>query len=353
MRRSDFDFALPDELIAQRPLPERSASRLLVCMGAALGDRRFVELPSLLRAGDLLIFNDTRVINARLFGIKETGGSVEILVERIEGARRARVQMRASHPPRDGSRIRFGSDGESSVATVVSRDDDFYLLEFDADLERVLEIHGRLPLPPYIEHVPDAIDAERYQTIWAREPGAVAAPTAGLHFDRAMLDALDARGVNTATLTLHVGAGTFVPVRVEQLSDHVMHEEHYTIPRALIEAIEATGARGGRIIAVGTTTLRALESSSDTRGKLREGPGSTRLFITPGYVFKTVDLLITNFHLPRSTLLMLVSAFAGLERIRDAYRHAIEQRYRFFSYGDAMLIEPSSNARPVNKQQCR
>ncbi len=347
LRRSDFNFELPDELIAQHPLPKRSASRLLVCANGQLDDRRIVELPSLLRAGDLLVFNDTRVINARLFGIKETGGRVEILVERIESARRARVQLRASHAPKDGSRIRFGSEeGSPCVAIVAARDGDFYLLDFDADLDGVLQTHGRLPLPPYIEHVPDAIDSERYQTIWAREPGAVAAPTAGLHFDEAMLTALAARGISTATLTLHVGAGTFVPVRVDDLSEHVMHEERYTIPPTLIAAVAATRARKGRIAAVGTTTLRALESASDGNGNIREGPGATRLFITPGYRFKTIDLLITNFHLPQSTLLMLVSAFAGLERIRAAYSHAIEQRYRFFSYGDAMLIEPSFDARP-------
>ena len=345
MRRCDFDYQLPDELIAQYPLPERSASRLLVCSGDALTDSGFAELPSLLRAGDLLVFNDTRVINARLFGTKETGGRVEILVERIEGMRRARAQVRASHPPRDGSRIRFESDGKSCVATVVSRMDDFYVLDFDDELEHVLQMHGQLPLPPYIDHTPDSIDMERYQTIWAREPGAVAAPTAGLHFDRAMLDALAARGVSTASLTLHVGAGTFLPVRVDDLAKHVMHEERYTIPSALIDAIAAARERSGRVVAVGTTTLRALESATDTDGNLREGAGATRLFITPGYAFKAVDLLITNFHLPQSTLLMLVSAFAGVERIRDAYRHAIEQRYRFFSYGDAMLIEPSRMVR--------
>ncbi len=346
MRRSDFDYELPDELIAQHPLPLRSASRLLVCTVDGTEDRLFAELPSLLRAGDLLVFNDTRVINARLFGVKETGGRVEILVERIEGARRARVQLRASHAPRNGSRIAFGSDDAPCAATVVARDGDFYLLDFDDDLELVLEAHGRLPLPPYIEHAPDTIDAERYQTIWAREPGAVAAPTAGLHFDSAMLGALAARGIMTATLTLHVGAGTFVPVRVDDLSEHVMHEERYAIPRALIDAVAATRDRGGRVVAVGTTTLRALESATDGEGELREGDSATSLFITPGYVFKSVDLLITNFHLPQSTLLMLVSAFAGLERIRAAYRHAIAQRYRFFSYGDAMLIEPSRHARP-------
>jgi len=346
LRRTDFDFDLPDALIAQHPLPQRSASRLLALTAGALADRRIDELPSLLRAGDLLVFNDTRVIKARLFGTKASGGRVEVLVERLEGARRARVQVRSSHSPKPGSALRFGDDGEHVTASVMGREGEFFVLEFDRDLDGVLERHGHLPLPPYIAHAADAVDAERYQTVWAKVPGAVAAPTAGLHFDAPLLDAIAARGIATATLTLHVGAGTFVPVRVDDLAEHVMHEERYTIPPALIAAIDATRARGGRVVAVGTTSLRALESASDEQGRLREGESGTRLFITPGYRFKVVDLLLTNFHLPESTLLMLVSAFAGVERIRDAYRHAIEQRYRFFSYGDAMLIEPSRDARP-------
>ena len=340
MRRSDFDFDLPDALIAQHPLPQRSASRLLTLTADGLGDRRIDELPSLLRAGDLLVFNDTRVIKARLFGVKASGGRVEVLVERLEGARRARVQLRSSHSPKAGSALRFGDDGDRATASVMGRDGEFFVLEFDRDLEGVLERHGQLPLPPYIAHAADAIDAERYQTVWAKVPGAVAAPTAGLHFDAALLDAIAAHGIETATLTLHVGAGTFVPVRVDDLADHVMHEERYTIPPTLIAAIDATRARGGRVVAVGTTSLRALESASDEQGLLRAGESGTRLFIAPGYRFKVVDLLLTNFHLPESTLLMLVSAFAGVERIRDAYGHAIAQRYRFFSYGDAMLIQP-------------
>ncbi len=340
MRRTDFDFELPDDLIAQHPLPQRSASRLLTLSGDALGDRRIGELPSLLREGDLLVFNDTRVIKARLFGLKASGGRVEVLVERLEGARRARVQLRSSHSPKAGSALRFGDDGERVTASVMGREGEFFVLEFDRDLDGVLERHGHLPLPPYIEHAADVIDDERYQTVWAKVPGAVAAPTAGLHFDVALLDAIAARGIETATLTLHVGAGTFVPVRVDDLSEHVMHEERYTIPRSLIDAIEATRARDGRVVAVGTTSLRALESASDDAGQLHEGEAGTRLFITPGYRFKVVDLLLTNFHLPQSTLLMLVSAFAGVDRIRAAYRHAIERRYRFFSYGDAMLIQP-------------
>ena len=340
LRRTDFDFELPADLIAQRPLPQRSASRLLTLTGDAFGDRLITELPKLLRPGDLMVFNDTRVIKARLFGTKASGGRVEVLVERLEGPRLARVQLRSSHSPKPGTSLTFGTPEDPVAATVQGREGEFFVLAFDRDLDRVLERHGHLPLPPYITHADDADDAERYQTLWAKTPGAVAAPTAGLHFDAPLLAAIEARGIATATLTLHVGAGTFVPVRVDDLSEHVMHEERYTIPGTLIEAVAATRARGGRVVAVGTTSLRALESASDDDGRLKEGESGTRLFITPGYRFKVVDVLVTNFHLPQSTLLMLVSAFAGVERIRAAYRHAIEQRYRFFSYGDAMLIEP-------------
>lgn len=346
MRRTDFDFDLPEALIAQHPLAERSASRLLTLTGDALADRMIVDLPSLLRPGDLLVFNDTRVIKARLFGQKASGGRVEVLVERIESARRARVQLRSSHSPKAGSALRFGDGSDPVTASVTGRAGEFFVLEFDRDLDGVLERHGQLPLPPYIDHAAEAIDAERYQTVWAKVPGAVAAPTAGLHFDTALLEALAAHGVGTATLTLHVGAGTFVPVRVDDLADHVMHEERYTIPPALIDAIDATRARGGRVVAVGTTSLRALESASDEHGRLRPGESDTRLFITPGYRFKVVDVLLTNFHLPQSTLLMLVSAFAGVDAIRAAYRHAITARYRFFSYGDAMLIQPGVRSAP-------
>lgn len=349
MRRTDFDFELPAELIAQHPLTQRSAGRLLWLEGTGCRDRRVADLPALLRDGDLLVFNDTRVIKARLFGRKASGGQVEVLVERIDGARRARVQLRASRSPKPGARLCFGDDDWPVGAEVVGRERDFFVVEFDHDVDAVLERLGRLPLPPYIEHPADAVDAERYQTIWACSPGAVAAPTAGLHFDAALLAALHGRGIRTATLTLHVGAGTFMPVRVDDLSQHVMHEERYTVPRALIDAVDATRARDGRVVAVGTTSLRALESCADADGRLREGEAVTRLFITPGYRFRVVDRLFTNFHLPQSTLLMLVSAFAGIERIRAAYRHAIEQRYRFFSYGDAMLIEPSVDACPEHR----
>jgi S-adenosylmethionine:tRNA ribosyltransferase-isomerase len=345
LRRTDFDFELPPELIAQHPLGERSASRLLWSREDGLADRRIVDLPNLLEPGDLLVFNDTRVIKARLFGRKASGGRVEVLVERIEGPRRARVQMRASHNPKVGTSLFFGAEDDPVVATMGGRIDDFFVLEFDRDLDGVLEAHGHVPLPPYITHADDADDAERYQTIWAREPGAVAAPTAGLHFDEALMSSFAARGIGTAALTLHVGAGTFVPVRVDELADHVMHEERYAITGSLIDAIATTRTNGGRVVAIGTTTLRALESAADETGALREGTGATRLFITPGYRFRVVDRLVTNFHLPQSTLLMLVSAFAGVERIRAAYRHAVAARYRFFSYGDAMLLEPQPSAR--------
>ena len=341
LRRTDFDFDLPDDLVAQHPLAERSASRLLWSRDDGLEDRRITDLPALLDPDDLLVFNDTRVLKARLVGTKASGGRVEALVERIEGPRRARVQLRASHNPKPGSTMTFGAGDATSTATMVERVDDFFVLGFDRDVDEVLESQGSLPLPPYITHAPDALDAERYQTVWARVPGAVAAPTAGLHFDHALLAALAARGVRSAALTLHVGAGTFVPVRVDDLSQHVMHEERYDIPRTLVDAIDETRRRGGRVVAVGTTSLRALESSVDADGRVQAGARGTRLFITPGHRFRVVDRLVTNFHLPQSTLLMLVSAFAGVERIRAAYRHAIEQRYRFFSYGDAMLIDPA------------
>ena len=340
MRRSDFDFALPEELIAQHPLGCRSASRLLHCAGDALVDRQITDLPGLLMPSDLLVFNDTRVINARLVGKKESGGRIELLVERIEGKRGVRAQLRASHAPKPGSRLFFGDADAPVTATVIARDEDFFTLSFDCDVAPLLAAHGMLPLPPYITHAPDATDLTRYQTVFAREPGAVAAPTAGLHFDAALLDALAAAGMARATLTLHVGAGTFVPVRVEDLTQHVMHAERYVVSQTLVDAITATRARDGRVIAVGTTSLRALEAASDDGGTLRAGAGETRLFIMPGYRFKVVDALLTNFHLPKSTLLMLVSAFAGVERTRAAYRHAIDASYRFFSYGDAMLIDP-------------
>lgn len=357
MLLSDFDFELPQDLIAQRPLAVRSASRLLYCAADGMHDRMFTDLPDLLRAGDLLVFNDTRVVKARLYGVKQSGGKVEVLVERVlppepapagpdARSSRALVQLRASHSPKPGSRILFGDDAS---AAVLGRDGEFFVLEFDAPVLDVLDRLGRLPLPPYIDRAADETDDERYQTVFARAPGAVAAPTAGLHFDADVLDRLNGRRIETGALTLHVGAGTFSPVRVENISEHTMHSERYEISGALSRQIAETRERGGRVVAVGTTALRALESAARSDGGVEAAAGETRIFITPGYRFKVVDALITNFHLPKSTLLMLVSAFAGIDRIREAYRHAIAQRYRFFSYGDAMLLERESARENVGK----
>lgn len=333
----DFDYSLPPDLIAQFPAPERAASRLLRLAGEGLSDRRFADLPQFLRAGDVLVFNDTRVIKARLYGVKASGGKIEALVERVTGAHEALVQLRASHPPRPGTRLTFDAAVE---AEVLERRGDLYLLRFDAGagVHELLEQHGHLPLPPYISHADSEEDAARYQTVYAQHPGAVAAPTAGLHFDEPMLARLRELGVQLAWLTLHVGAGTFQPVRVSRLADHRMHSERYDIPPATAQAVARARAAGGAVIAVGTTSLRALESAARA-GTLAAGAGETELFITPGYGFRVVDRLITNFHLPKSTLLMLVAAFAGMETMRAAYAHAISQRYRFFSYGDAMLID--------------
>lgn len=335
---SDFDFTLPPELIAQVPLPERSGSRLLEVGHDHLTDRAFAEIVDLLQAGDLLVFNDTRVLKARFFGVKETGGKVEVLVERVLDARSVLAQVRASKSPPPGTLIRLADAFEVSVG---ERAGEFYVLNFPDDVIKLIDAHGSLPLPPYITHAADEIDAERYQTVYARAPGAVAAPTAGLHFDTALLDRLRAKGVQFAYVTLHVGAGTFQPVRTENLAEHAMHSEWYTIASQTVDAVAATQAAGGSVIAVGTTSLRALESASQS-GVLVAGSADTRLFITPGYRFKTVDRLLTNFHLPKSTLLMLVSAFAGYARMRAAYAHAIAARYRFFSYGDAMLLNLES-----------
>ncbi|HUP92595.1 MAG TPA: tRNA preQ1(34) S-adenosylmethionine ribosyltransferase-isomerase QueA [Solimonas sp.] len=338
MRRSDFHYELPAGLIAQHPAAQRSASRLLdVGPGDALADRGIAELPELLRAGDLLVFNDTRVIPARLHGHKATGGRVQVLVERVLGERELLAQLGVSKAPRPGMTLAIAGE----TLSVLRRDDDLFHLRYEGagTVLDFLERAGRVPLPPYITHEPDAADAERYQTLFAREPGAVAAPTAGLHFDQELLAHLRERGIDTATLTLHVGAGTFQPIRVEELSEHRMHAEHYAVPQTLVEKVTATRVAGGRIVAVGTTVARALESAWDeAAGGLRAGEGETRLFITPGYRFRALDLLLTNFHLPESTLLMLVCAFAGQARVLAAYRHAVAQRYRFFSYGDAMLL---------------
>ncbi|HEU4812847.1 MAG TPA: tRNA preQ1(34) S-adenosylmethionine ribosyltransferase-isomerase QueA [Xanthomonadaceae bacterium] len=341
MKKSDFHYDLPQELIAQAPLPRRSASRLLhVPPGnAPFEDRGIADLPSLLRAGDLLVFNDTRVIPARLHGQKATGGRVEILVERLLPGNEALAQLGVSKPPKPGSRIALDAGGG---AEVVGREGEFWRLRFDIDgsLDAWLQRVGQLPLPPYIHRPPGADDAERYQTVFARESGAVAAPTAGLHFDDALLDALRACGIDTGHVTLHVGAGTFQPVRVDDLSEHRMHSEWLNVGAGLVEQVRRARAAGGRVVAVGTTVVRALESATGEDGDLRPFAGETRLFILPGYRIRSIDALLTNFHLPESTLLMMVSAFAGKDRMFAAYEHAIRERYRFFSYGDAMLLWP-------------
>ena len=340
MKKSDFAYHLPPELIAQAPLPERSASRLLLVppAPAALEDRQVRDLDQLLQPGDLLVFNDTRVIPARLFGAKATGGRVEILIERLLGAQDVRAQLGVSKSPRAGSLIDLDAGGQ---AEVLGRDGEFYLLRLHVPgaLEDWLEQAGRLPLPPYITRDVDNADKQRYQTVFAREAGAVAAPTAGLHFDQTLLDRLSARGVQLGHVTLHVGAGTFQPVRVEDLSEHRMHSERVRVSAELVEKVRATRAAGGRVIGVGTTVVRALESATSD-GVLAAYEGETRIFITPGYTITSVDALLTNFHLPESTLLMMISAFAGRRRVFAAYAHAIAQRYRFFSYGDAMLLFP-------------
>ncbi len=342
MKRSDFHYDLPAELIAQAPLAQRSASRLLLVppAPAAFVDAGVRDLPSLLQPGDLLVFNDTRVIPARLFGHKASGGRVEILIERLLPGNEARAQIGASKTPKPGGRIALDAGGEVEV---LGRDGEFYHLRFDLpeSLEAWLLHAGRLPLPPYIRREPGVDDAERYQTVFARQIGAVAAPTAGLHFDDALLDALRVRGVGFGHVTLHVGAGTFQPVRVDDLHEHRMHSEWLNVGAELVEQVRATRARGGRVVAVGTTVVRALESATRD-GELQPFAGETRIFILPGYTIRSVDALLTNFHLPESTLLMLVSAFAGKQRIFAAYAHAVRERYRFFSYGDAMLLFPEA-----------
>jgi S-adenosylmethionine:tRNA ribosyltransferase-isomerase len=341
----DFDFDLPPELIAQHPAAERTASRLLHVDGGMLHDRRFPALPEHIAAGDLLVFNDTKVIKARLLGRKESGGQIEVMIERIVDARHAVAMIRASKSPKPGGRIVLEESITLTVTGRAGEQGEFFALELaeDGDLWVLIEQHGRLPLPPYITHDAETDDETRYQTVFARQPGAVAAPTAGLHFDDAILARLSTQGVELAYLTLHVGAGTFQPVRVHNLAEHRMHTERFDIPQATVDAIARTRARGGRVVAVGTTSLRALEAAAQN-GELRSGAAETKIFITPGYAFRVVDRLITNFHLPKSTLLMLVSAFAGSDAIRAAYAHAIDQRYRFFSYGDAMLLERQTNA---------
>ena len=338
---SDFDFELPPELIAQHPAAERSASRLLDGTGLMPIDRQFRDLPQLLRAGDLLVFNDTAVIKARLLGVKDTGGAVEALVERVLPGHEVLAHLRASKSPKPGAQLRFADAFDAQVLGRGGPDNSLFHLRLPEDPFALLAQHGHVPLPPYITHADDAADEARYQTVFASRPGAVAAPTASLHFDQPVLDALAAMGVKTARVTLHVGAGTFQPVRTDDLAEHKMHSEWFEVTEATVQAIAQTQAAGGRVIGAGTTTLRALESAA-LGGTLQAGARETSLFITPGFRFNVVDVLLTNFHLPKSTLLMLVSAFAGHEHVRALYRHAIEARYRFFSYGDAMLLQRSA-----------
>lgn len=347
---ADFDFDLPAELIAQHPAPERSASRLLDATGPEPVDRVFRELPSLLDPGDLLIFNDTRVIKARLLGAKASGGAVEALVERLLPGHEVLVHLRASKSPKPGSVVRFAAADRASTfeAEVLGRggpDGSLFHLRFPGEPLALLERHGHVPLPPYITHADTAEDERRYQTVFAKNPGAVAAPTAALHFDEAVLAALRERGVRLASVTLHVGAGTFQPVRSENLAEHRMHSEWFEVPQATVDAVAQARAAGRRVVAVGTTTLRALESAAQD-GALAAGARDTDIFITPGFRFRVVDRLVTNFHLPRSTLMMLVSAFAGHERVMALYAHAVRERYRFFSYGDAMLLGRDTVAAP-------
>ena len=342
MRTQDFDFYLPSELIAQYPAEKRSGSRLLHLDGQSgnLTDSNFVALTQWLNPNDLIVFNDTRVIKARLFGQKATGGAIEVMIERALNDHEALAQIRASRSPKAGARLLLEGQIE---AVVIGRDDDLFHLQFlnDAPIYDLLEQYGHLPLPPYIAHAAESEDESRYQTVYAKHAGAVAAPTAGLHFDEAMLANIERMGVNTAYVTLHVGAGTFQPVKVDEISAHKMHSERYHIPEATLALIAQTKQKGGRVLAVGTTALRALESAAQS-GVLKAGNAETSIFITPGYQFRVVDRLLTNFHLPKSTLMMLVSAFAGHTHIMRAYQHAVQQQYRFFSYGDAMLIERGS-----------
>ncbi len=340
MKLDDFDYALPEELIAQHPLAERGASRMMHVDGTVrtVRDGWFRDLPTLLRPGDLLVFNDTRVIRARLRGRKRSGGQVEVLVERVLDAREALAQVRASKTPKAGSFLDLAG---GLAVEVLGREDEFFRLRFPEGehVLKVLEHHGEVPLPPYIERAAAGEDESRYQTVYADRPGSVAAPTAGLHFSEPMFERIREAGAATAFLTLHVGAGTFQPVRAEVVSQHRMHSEWYEIPPALVEAVRRCRDAGGRVMAVGTTSLRALEGAAAADGQLQAGSGETNLFVVPGFRFRVVDRLFTNFHLPRSTLLMLVSAFGGHGLLMDAYRHAVHERYRFFSYGDCMLIE--------------
>ena len=348
MRVRDFHYDLPTYLIAQRPAPVRSESRLLCLDGAtgAVVDRRFADLLDLLDPKDLLVFNDTRVIKARLYGRRPTGGRVELLIERVLDGGRVLAHLRPARTQRPGGR--FVLDGGAVVSVVERRPDDLFVVEFETGVDpwTVMERDGHVPLPPYIVRADEAEDLERYQTIYGRQPGAIAAPTAGLHFDRPLMAAMAARGLATAFVTLHVGAGTFLPVRAERIEDHRMHSEYVEVGDEVCARVAAARARGGRVIAVGTTSVRALESAA-AGGTLRPVARDTDIFITPGFRFRVVDAMVTNFHLPESTLLMLVCAFAGRDRVLDAYRHAVRQRYRFYSYGDAMLVTAAGNSRAL------
>jgi len=338
MQISDFDYSLPDKLIARYPAAERRASRLLE-VGAQIVDRQFTDLPALLGPGDLLVFNDTRVIPARLTAVKDTGGRAEILIERVESECRALAQVHASKSPKKGGLLLL-ADGEE--VRVAGRDDEFFILDFPKPVLTILESIGEIPLPPYLGRDAEPDDAERYQTVYAQDPGAVAAPTAGLHFDRQMLDETLQAGAGHAWITLHVGAGTFQALRREHIEENRLHKERVQVSEACCEAVRDTRAAGGRVIAVGTTAMRALECAS-VRGEIAPFQGETDLFILPGYEFRSVDAMITNFHLPRSSLLMLVAAFAGRERILSAYGHAVQSGYRFFSYGDSMFVTPGAD----------
>lgn len=352
MQRRDFYFDLPDELIARYPAQQRDGSRLLVLQGdGRLEHRQFPDLLDYLREGDLLVFNDTRVIPARLFGAKESGGRIEILIERLVDEHHALAHIRASKSPKAGSRLFLAEDAEAPVGSdaveVLGRQGALFELRFDAPLLEQLNTYGHMPLPPYIDRADDAEDQQRYQTVYAKRDGAVAAPTAGLHFTEDFLAACKAKGVEQAFVTLHVGAGTFQPVRADDIRDHEMHAEYIEVSAAVAQQVRATRARGGRVVAVGTTSVRSLESASQS-GEIAAFSGDSRIFIYPGYQFKSVDALFTNFHLPESTLIMLVSALAGQAPVMAAYREAVAERYRFFSYGDAMLVFPTLQQESIN-----
>jgi S-adenosylmethionine:tRNA ribosyltransferase-isomerase len=343
---SDYHFDLPDSLIANYPTPDRTASRLLHLDGPSgeLVHRQFPDVLDLVQPGDLMVFNNTRVIPARVFGQKESGGKVEILVERVIGANEALAHVRASKSPKEGSKLFLGQDKNEQIeVTMLGRSGALFHLLFAEPVLEVLSRVGHMPLPPYIERPDEESDQERYQTVYNKKPGAVAAPTAGLHFDDALLEKLKAKGVEMAFVTLHVGAGTFQPMKVDNVKDHIMHAEYVEVEQSVVDQVKATKARGGRVVAVGTTSVRSLESASQS-GEIAVMQGDTSIFIYPGYEFKTVDALVTNFHLPESTLIMLISAFAGYDHVMSAYQTAVEQQYRFFSYGDAMFITRNAQA---------